>query len=338
MTGVEERRLANGQVRYAVRVRRRGRSAFGVFSTIAEAAAWRAAVLAALEAGIPLPSGAGGPREGVAAVVDWERPPPPLTVAEAAREVVSGMVDGRVRTRRGQRFKPASIRKVEQRLRSYVLPKIGAVPVAALRRGHIRAMVDELAVEVSPSAAGLARDALAVVLRRMLDLEIIAASPCASLAAPAADRKPVRFLSGTEADGLQAVADQDRNPAVGPLVAMALGTGLRHGELMALRWGPEGLDLERGIVEVRATLDRSGPVAPKSGKARTVPISRELVGRMRLCRLASGRRDGERVFAWRLQGPWERVREAAGRSQTCLAQTWSRAAIASPMSSSRVVS
>ena len=33
---------------------------------------------------------------------------------------------------------------------------------------------------------------------------------------------------------------------------------------------------------------------------------------MRRWRLASGRRDGERVFAWRLQGPWERVREAAG--------------------------
>jgi integrase len=306
--GVEERRLADGQVRYAVRIRRRGRSAFGVFSTMAEAVAWRAARLADVEAGRPFPT---GPRSEDRAG-SMGALPHPLTVAKAAREVVIGMVDGQVRTRRGQRFKPGTIRKIESRLRLYVLPRIGRIPVASLRRGDVRRMVDDVAATVSPSAAGLARDALRVVLRRQVELEVIESNVCAGVSAPAPDRRPARFLDATEADALQAAADADDHQAIGPLVALALGTGVRLGEALALRWGPDGLDLERGVVEVRATLDASGPVAPKSGKPRTVPMSRELVIRMRRWRLASGRRDGEPVFLARPRQEWERVRATAG--------------------------
>ena len=47
---------------------------------------------------------------------------------------------------------------------------------------------------------------------------------------------------------------------------------LRLGELLALRWGPDGLDLDGGIVHVRASLDR---VRDGSGEyARLAPKSR----------------------------------------------------------------
>ena len=78
------------------------------------------------------------------------------------------------------------------------------------------------------------------------------------------------------------------------------------GELLALRWGPDGLDLEAAIVHVRASLDRvrgsSGDyqeLAPKSRAGRRdVPLAAEDVARLRRHRLATGRpEDGELVFA-----------------------------------------
>ncbi len=88
--------------------------------------------------------------------------------------------------------------------------------------------------------------------------------------------------------------------------ALALGTGLRLGELLALPWGPDGLDLDNGIVRVRVSLDRvrdaSGAyplLSPKSrASRRDVPLPPEDAARLRRHRLACGRpEDGAVVFA-----------------------------------------
>jgi integrase len=107
-------------------------------------------------------------------------------------------------------------------------------------------------------------------------------------------------LEPEEADRLQAVADQHRHPWIGPLIALALGTGLRLGEMQALRWGSDGLDLERRRLAVTATRDWTGElVPPKSGRSRTVPLSDGLASRFRRYRVASPRsQEGEPVF-WR---------------------------------------
>ena len=90
-----------------------------------------------------------------------------------------------------------------------------------------------------------------------------------------------------------------------PVIALAFGSGLRLGELLALRWGDDGLDLDAGVVRVRRSLDRvrdeAGEypeVAPKSRAARRdVPLAPEDVVRLKRHRLATGRRDGELVCA-----------------------------------------
>jgi integrase len=97
-------------------------------------------------------------------------------------------------------------------------------------------------------------------------------------------------------------------------VAPALGTGLRLGELQALAWGKEGLDLERAAVVVQATRDRTGELLPpKSRRVREVPLGPELVSRLRRYRMAAPlSADGERVFGRSHRRAWEQVREAAG--------------------------
>jgi hypothetical protein len=119
--GIEERRLADGSIRYAVRVRRRGQGAFGVFETLPEAIAYRATVLADLAAGRCPSEPRRGAEDGLGAVPAGsstsERHGGPQTVADAARELIEGMVNGVVRDNRGRLYKPASIRKYEEVLR-----------------------------------------------------------------------------------------------------------------------------------------------------------------------------------------------------------------------------
>jgi integrase len=77
------------------------------------------------------------------------------------------------------------------------------------------------------------------------------------------------FLDGDERERLIAAADGEwRN-----MITVALHTGLRLGELRALRW--DGVDTVRAMLVVRQAFSGYGNVLgpPKSGKDRTIPLN-----------------------------------------------------------------
>jgi integrase len=75
--------------------------------------------------------------------------------------------------------------------------------------------------------------------------------------APTPEPKEMRPLSAQEARRLLATARDDRLEA---LYALAVHTGMRRGELLALRWSDVSLGepgTEPGLVRVRRTLTRT---------------------------------------------------------------------------------
>jgi hypothetical protein len=81
------------------------------------------------------------------------------------------------------------------------------------------------------------------------------------------------FLEFEEADRLVSGADPGMWRT---MVLLALRTGLRQGELLALRW--EDVDLVAGRLVVRRNLAKGVVGTPKSGRAREVPLSDEAPG------------------------------------------------------------
>jgi integrase len=91
------------------------------------------------------------------------------------------------------------------------------------------------------------------------------------------------------------------------LLTVAVGTGLRLGELTGLQW--DGVDLEGAVLHVRHQLDRSGQLAPTKTKKgrRRVPLTTDVVSVLREHRrqlLSEGlyRSDGF-VFVTKAGGP-----------------------------------
>jgi integrase len=105
--------------------------------------------------------------------------------------------------------------------------------------------------------------------------------------------KDIQFLSFEESDRfVQAAAPEWKT-----FLVTALKTGLRVGELLALRW--EDIDLVAGRLTVRRTLWHNQEGTPKGGRNREVPLSNEAVATLKAHRHLRGdyvfcQKDGRR--------------------------------------------
>jgi integrase len=166
------------------------------------------------------------------------------------------------------------------------------------------------------ATARLAFDGLRPVMRRLVALEVLPVNPCNGLPLPRDDERPLRFLTPGEGDRLRAAAEADRHYGVGAFVDLGLATGARRGELLGLRWSD--VDWEGRALAIAGSWSlRTGAMGPtKSGKPRTVPVGREVLGRLREYRLRTGRAGaGERVLPFDPRKPYARAVAAAGLAE-----------------------
>lgn len=192
-----------------------------------------------------------------------------------------------------------------------ILPDLGSVPLQKLTPGAIQALYAKH-VKAGRSARTVAL--LHAVLRRALGQAVkwglIARNPTDGVEKSKGERKEFTALTAEQAARFLEAAQQDRLHA---LFTMALLTGLRLGELLALRWSD--VDLEARTVTVRQTLQRTpegygfGP--PKTeASSWTVPLDERVVAALRRWRreqaeelLRIGMRDPELVFTTEVGTP-----------------------------------
>ena len=122
---------------------------------------------------------------------------------------------------------------------------------------------------------------------------------------PRVDNEVTEDLTPQQIERLLAAIDADPHPHAGPMMKLALFTGMRKGEMLRLRW--TDVDFQRGFIQL---------VQPKGGRTATIPMNdqvRELLQ-------AHPRVEGsEFVFPGRggqqrreIRRPIERIRKAAG--------------------------
>lgn len=93
------------------------------------------------------------------------------------------------------------------------------------------------------------------------DWHWIEKNPVRMIRKPKVSNARTRFLSEEECKRLMAASKESRNPYLFPIVALALSTGMRRGEILSLRW--EDIDFERKFIVLRQT---------KNGSMRYVPM------------------------------------------------------------------
>jgi integrase len=189
----------------------------------------------------------------------------------------------------GTRVRASTAEDYAIRLRVRILPFLGPVPLTEITRERVRGFLRELAArgnqrvtEGQPLARATLKGTLHVLsalLGRAVEEGLLPSNPAARLAreiaAPTASEvDEVEVFTPEELSALLAVADRDY-PVWHPFILCLARSGVRLGEATGLEW--RDVDSERRVLIIRRTERRGRVSVPKSGKARRVDMSRQLV-------------------------------------------------------------
>jgi integrase len=176
-----------------------------------------------------------------------------LRKAEApkpSRETVHGFLTDWLEKRRGT-IRASTWRRYETTVRCSLLPNLPNIRLGALTTSHVEHLNEETLG--SASLARKARVVLGTALQYAVDTHRIPANPCHSR---------VLRLAVTSRDWVILDWDDTRRlleaaktqPHLEALFVLAVTTGMRVGEICAVRW--QDIDLDAGTLKVNATVNR----------------------------------------------------------------------------------
>jgi integrase len=165
-------------------------------------------------------------------------------------------------------IKPRTWRRYGELVRLHIVPTLGTIPLAKLTAQQVQLLyARKLEEGLAPATVRQLHATLHRALRTALRLGMVHRNVADMVDAPRVPHKEMKTLSEEQMATLLAAAVGDRLEA---LYVLAIGTGMRLGELLALAW--RDVDLESGWLQVRTTLQRtpSGFVLaePKTAQSR----------------------------------------------------------------------
>lgn len=203
--------------------------------------------------------------------------------------------------------KPTTLGNYRQILKCRLLPRFGEIPVGRIKRSQVEALAAQMLRE------GLRAQTRLHVLKLLSQVFNYARrqrwcveNPCWGVRRPRIrPSSEIRFLNRSELEAVLSAIDAAKKPfgAIDKAIVLtAAMTGMRQGELLALRW--MDVDWEAKRIRVRRNYVRGHMDSPKSRSGeRSVPLATRVVGELQELRshskfLASG----DLVFASPLTG------------------------------------
>ncbi len=135
-------------------------------------------------------------------------------------------------------------------IRNHIVPYIGTMKLQKLAGDHIQALYSTLLKQgLSPATVGRVHAVLASSCKDAVKWKRIAVNPCASVTSPKQVQKDMKFLTVEQA---QHLLETVRGHTLEAMIVLAVLTGMRRGELFALRW--EDINFSKGTIHIHRSL------------------------------------------------------------------------------------
>jgi integrase len=180
------------------------------------------------------------------------------TVATFAERWLSDWADSNVSNKTWTRY--------SQLLRKHACSRIGSIAIQRLRAADLQGIYAAMAADGLADRTRLhAHRVMHLMLKHAAQWGVVARNVAAMVDAPRVKAREIETLSPAQ---VQTVLETLRGRSLYPIVAAALGTGMRRSELLALRW--QDLDLKEGTLRVEQALEQTkrGGLVFKAPKTR----------------------------------------------------------------------
>jgi integrase len=188
----------------------------------------------------------------------------------------------------------SSYRRCEDYVRLHLVPKLGKVVLSKLTAQQVQGLYSQKLKEgLSARTVHHLHVTLHHALKDAFRLGLVQRNVAEMVKPPRPEHREMRTLTAIAANHLLDVAQGDRFEA---LYVLALTTGMRRGELLALRW--QDIDLEQRSLQVKVSLQESGSTfivaEPKTAYSRRrILLSQAAVDALRAHRI---RQNEERLL------------------------------------------
>jgi integrase len=207
-------------------------------------------------------------------------------------------------------------------INKHILPALGKLTLADVGPSEISGLLYKMKL-TTPTQANRVRAVLRTMFGRAEEWEYrtLGSNPVAVVKQRATETKRERRLTDMELKALGAALQKSQEaPTLLLAVRLALLAGMRKGEIAGLQWG--WVDVETGEIRIPPEAHKTGK---KTGKPRFVHLCSSLAMALKATAPTLGcpfvvpgkpsKDEGGKVV-WGpfigLQGPWERIRDAAG--------------------------
>ncbi len=144
-----------------------------------------------------------------------------------------------------------------------------------LNADHLRWLyAEKLRAGLAPRTVQIIHTALSKALREAVEHNLVVRAATDGVKRPRVEKREMRSLDKTQVLALLRAVRGDRYEA---LYVLAFSTGLRRGEIFALRW--EDVDFDRGVLSVRRSVSADGRnfKPTKTGRGRTLRLTHDAV-------------------------------------------------------------
>jgi integrase len=138
-------------------------------------------------------------------------------------------------------------------LRLHVRPHIGALLLHKLQPVHLAELYGKLLKQgLSPSTIAHVHRVVRKALTVAMEWSLLSRNPAAVAKPPRGQAREIEIITVEQA---QKILHCFRGRSLYPIIALALATGMRRGELLALRWN--NVDLDAGRIQVERSLEQT---------------------------------------------------------------------------------
>lgn len=209
------------------------------------------------------------------------------------------------------RCQPSSVEQYRLRLRTRLLPHLGRLPLTAITKERVKALVGaefrsgsriSESRAISPLTVRAFMRTLSAILNSAVDDGLIPNNPATRwgrvIQIDKTQAEEIEVFTPDELTTCLGVAEREY-PDHYPFLLLLARTGMRMGEAVALQWAD--IDFTQRVILVRRSSRRGVTKVPKNGKARRVDMSRQLVATLEGWKSLQ---EASAVVAGREMAPW----------------------------------